>query len=966
MRLVELYVTGFGKLVDRTVRFAPGFNLIFGPNEAGKSTLQQAILTLLYGFFEEGTITAAKRATLSALQPWDTRTLYAGSMTYLLDNEQTFQIARTFAPRTVTTLLALPNNVDVSSHFRSASHGRLFFADEHLGMSREVFEKTCYVRQAELVALETSADSITDALMRLSTSATTDTTATEAIALLDDLLKESVGTARARTKPLPQAQERLASLEAERSEVMQQRNELFSQITELRQSEEHLQQLDLRRQQLHYLHMLAEMQVAAGHLTNADAIAEDVQRLSEERARWAAWSAFPAHLHGEVVELAIQRRTLQKEISASQPQAIVAREQLQALEAQAAVIDQHIAALADVGDVQTAELPHVQELAQQWRSAAEHVRMAGERGQKARATLEAAEQQLAQDRAQMEPAIRLGLSELAGLRQRLLSARQRGHQATANLTHVQATWAQTGMEEAQFQQLERTIQAVQTGTLPTPTPRKGCRSMIVRRPVPAQSQTPAEFVIYADVKPLHASVLQARTEAEEAQRLLNEIEASIVDQLGGSVGTNADERALVELSQRLERYLQTEAAIGQQRAGVDQLRSEFGDAGRSYEAAHARLRSKLTELGSVQGDTQAALTDYQRRCEQRAQLERDAVQLEQLQLRADTLRRLIDAWQVRQRALDEVERQLRTLLTTAGVDLTIGSIEDALAGFGEAVNYHKRWTEAETAYQAALKHQQPLGSGRTSTDERQSLSEMETRLVELRAVHPEWAILRPDKMPQEYNQLIRQADKEWADARQVYARSQDAIHQTARTLRHPAEIDEEIGTTRRKIQQLERLRDALEMARTELEQTAQDFQRQFAPQLELLLREGLSRVTRDRYTDVRIDPGTLAVMLRAPEIGDFVSAQRLSTGTRDIVYLMLRVSIARLMSRSQERLPLLLDDPLVQCDHDRLEQALNFLSRLAEETQILLFTKDEATRTWFEEHCADSQMHRLHVMRGGG
>src|SRR3954447_24742013 len=102
MRLIELHVKGFGKLINRRVQFSPGLNLIFGSNEAGKSTLQQAILTLFYGFFDEGSITSTKRATLSALQPWDTRVPYAGSLTYLLDNGQSFQVERTFAPRLIT------------------------------------------------------------------------------------------------------------------------------------------------------------------------------------------------------------------------------------------------------------------------------------------------------------------------------------------------------------------------------------------------------------------------------------------------------------------------------------------------------------------------------------------------------------------------------------------------------------------------------------------------------------------------------------------------------------------------------------------------------------------------------------------------------------------------------------------------------------------------------------------------
>jgi uncharacterized protein YhaN len=92
---------------------------------------------------------------------------------------------------------------------------------------------------------------------------------------------------------------------------------------------------------------------------------------------------------------------------------------------------------------------------------------------------------------------------------------------------------------------------------------------------------------------------------------------------------------------------------------------------------------------------------------------------------------------------------------------------------------------------------------------------------------------------------------------------------------------------------------------------------------------------------VRIDPMTLAVTVTSPDTGTFVGADDLSTGTRDLVYLMLRVSLARDISRSGEQLPLLLDDPLAHCDRHRKERILEFLSRLAEQTQMILFTQDE-------------------------
>ena len=39
MRLLDLHIDGFGKFHDRTVRFENGMNLVYGKNEAGKSTL---------------------------------------------------------------------------------------------------------------------------------------------------------------------------------------------------------------------------------------------------------------------------------------------------------------------------------------------------------------------------------------------------------------------------------------------------------------------------------------------------------------------------------------------------------------------------------------------------------------------------------------------------------------------------------------------------------------------------------------------------------------------------------------------------------------------------------------------------------------------------------------------------------------------------------------------------------------
>ena len=47
MRLIEIRIDGFGKLRGRTFPFDPHFTIVYGPNEAGKSTLAASIVAAL-------------------------------------------------------------------------------------------------------------------------------------------------------------------------------------------------------------------------------------------------------------------------------------------------------------------------------------------------------------------------------------------------------------------------------------------------------------------------------------------------------------------------------------------------------------------------------------------------------------------------------------------------------------------------------------------------------------------------------------------------------------------------------------------------------------------------------------------------------------------------------------------------------------------------------------------------------
>jgi len=72
--------------------------------------------------------------------------------------------------------------------------------------------------------------------------------------------------------------------------------------------------------------------------------------------------------------------------------------------------------------------------------------------------------------------------------------------------------------------------------------------------------------------------------------------------------------------------------------------------------------------------------------------------------------------------------------------------------------------------------------------------------------------------------------------------------------------------------------------------------------------------------------------------GERVYVEGMSSGTRDQLYLALRLASLEKYMESAEPMPFIVDDILVDFDDDRSQAALKALEKLAEKTQVILFT----------------------------
>jgi uncharacterized protein YhaN len=72
--------------------------------------------------------------------------------------------------------------------------------------------------------------------------------------------------------------------------------------------------------------------------------------------------------------------------------------------------------------------------------------------------------------------------------------------------------------------------------------------------------------------------------------------------------------------------------------------------------------------------------------------------------------------------------------------------------------------------------------------------------------------------------------------------------------------------------------------------------------------------------------------------GDKVAVEGMSSGTRDQLYLALRLASLEKYMESSEPMPFIVDDVLVDFDDERSGAALKAMAELAEKTQVILFT----------------------------
>ncbi len=161
-----------------------------------------------------------------------------------------------------------------------------------------------------------------------------------------------------------------------------------------------------------------------------------------------------------------------------------------------------------------------------------------------------------------------------------------------------------------------------------------------------------------------------------------------------------------------------------------------------------------------------------------------------------------------------------------------------------------------------------------------------------------------------------------------------------------AQIEERVAELEAQVQRLEAAEAAVKLALSELEKSEGKVHRDLAPVLAEGLRNWLPAITGQRYQQAWVDPQDLAMHVSSGDSGAQIAVRDLSQGTREQLYVALRMVLARALSPEGEPVPLFFDDPTVSADDARCLALLDSLRELSQGTQVVLFSHETRVGSW--------------------
>ena len=230
MKINKLQINAFGNLENKEIELSENINVIYGKNEAGKSTLLKFIVDSLYG------ISKNKRgkefSDYEKFKPWKTEE-FSGKISYTLDNGKKYEVFRDFNKKNPKIYDEELN--DISKDFTiDKTYGNQFFV-EQTKIDEDTFLSTLASMQQEVRLGKQEQNTLVQKIANLAGTGDDNVSYKKAIDKINKRQVEEIGTLRTQGRPINVVKDEKFKLQDEIGELEEYKDKQY-EIEELKQN----------------------------------------------------------------------------------------------------------------------------------------------------------------------------------------------------------------------------------------------------------------------------------------------------------------------------------------------------------------------------------------------------------------------------------------------------------------------------------------------------------------------------------------------------------------------------------------------------------------------------------------------------------------------------------------------------------------------------------------------------------
>ncbi len=236
MQIKNLKINQYGNIENKELDFKK-FNIVYGKNESGKSTLLNFILSSFYGISKNKN--GKFESDYDRYNPWN-QNEFSGNINYSLDDNSEYSVFRNFDKKNPQILDEMGN--DISKSFEVDKKNGIQFLSEQINVEREMMESTVISEQKEVELDVGTQNQLLQKIANLAESGDEEISYKQAASKLDKLLLNEVGTDRSSDRPINNTKlniyelnkniNSIKMLEDERNQIESKKQKVIEQIKE--------------------------------------------------------------------------------------------------------------------------------------------------------------------------------------------------------------------------------------------------------------------------------------------------------------------------------------------------------------------------------------------------------------------------------------------------------------------------------------------------------------------------------------------------------------------------------------------------------------------------------------------------------------------------------------------------------------------------------------------------------------